>query len=249
MREPWPSGTRSAASTTSSARRSCSPFRDCTAATTIARVCRATERPHARGVRASGGELASGGRDVRHGALDRSDRHAFIDEISLQRGRQPADCGGDGGEPGPPYPAALRHDPLPQTYFVVANTAILLLLVEVGAHVAIIAHDCVMATAPSSKPAGAGQGAAMPTMSPADVDDLLRATNSLRFRYNQEAGFVQTRDGVAFRERRRARHQVEREGTSRHHRNTGRHLDSRRQHGLRVWYRAITKRSRRSSRW
>jgi hypothetical protein len=79
---------------------------------------------------------------------------------------------------------------LRQTYFMVANTAILLLLVELGAHVAIMATGFIRSDAPAHNlPDFIKRNYAH--MSPADVDDLLRTTNSLRFRYEPVVGFLQ----------------------------------------------------------
>jgi hypothetical protein len=79
---------------------------------------------------------------------------------------------------------------LRQTYFIVANTAILLLLVEVGAQVAMVTFDLVMSAVPADElpePIKANYA----HMVPADVDDLVRTTNSLRFRYEPVMGLLQ----------------------------------------------------------
>jgi hypothetical protein len=79
---------------------------------------------------------------------------------------------------------------LRQTYFIVANTAILLLLVELGAHVAIRATGFIRSDAPTHNlPDFIKRNYAH--MSAADVDELLRTTNSLRFRYEPVMGFLQ----------------------------------------------------------
>jgi lysophospholipase L1-like esterase len=79
--------------------------------------------------------------------------------------------------------------PLRASYFIVANTAMLLLLVEGGTHVAIRAMQ-------RAAPEVSYQQLTEPVrrnyshMAPADVEDLLRVTASLRYRYAPVGGFV-----------------------------------------------------------
>lgn len=75
-------------------------------------------------------------------------------------------------------------------YVVIANTAILVLLVELGAHVAITTHDFVWSFFPAQTlidPIKQNYA----HMAPADVEELLRTTNSLRFRYDPVVGIMQ----------------------------------------------------------
>lgn len=76
-------------------------------------------------------------------------------------------------------------------YFVIANTAIVVLLIEAGAHVAIRTVQWIrspdLSYARLTEPARRNYA----HMTPAEVDDLLRVTGSLRFRYAPIVGFVQ----------------------------------------------------------
>ena len=75
-------------------------------------------------------------------------------------------------------------------YFVVANTALLLVVGEGSAHVAIKTYDRVVPALSYQKLSEPAKGS-YAHMTPAEVDELLRATVSLRFRYTHEAGFVE----------------------------------------------------------
>jgi hypothetical protein len=75
-------------------------------------------------------------------------------------------------------------------YLIVANTALLLLFVETSAHIAIRLYEAVrpaLAYRRLSEPARAAYAHLMP----AEVIELLRAADALRFRYTPEAGFVE----------------------------------------------------------
>ena len=79
---------------------------------------------------------------------------------------------------------------LRQVYFIVANTAIVLVLAEAGTHVAIKTfHWVAPALSYQKLPEPARRNYAH--MTPAEVDELLRVTGSLRFRYAPLVGFVQ----------------------------------------------------------
>jgi len=80
-------------------------------------------------------------------------------------------------------------------YFIVANTAILLLVIELGTHVAITAYHRVAPTVSIARPTTQLSDVVKANyahMAPADVDELLRATNSLRFQF---APWVGPREG------------------------------------------------------
>lgn len=75
------------------------------------------------------------------------------------------------------------------SYLIVANTAILLCLIQAGTDIAILTYERVepgLSYRKLSEPARRNYA----HLTPAEVDDLLRATGSLRFRYSHEAGFV-----------------------------------------------------------
>lgn len=80
----------------------------------------------------------------------------------------------------------MRH--LRTLYFIVANTAILLLLAVVGTHVAITTYERRPASAYRmlTEPGKRNYG----HMSPVEVDELLRDTDTMRFRFAPGLGFV-----------------------------------------------------------
>ena len=81
-------------------------------------------------------------------------------------------------------------------YFIVANTAILLLVAELGAHVAITNYHRVgpalFGTRPTTHLSDVAK-ANYAHMAPTDVDDLLRTTQSLRFQF---APWIGPREGA-----------------------------------------------------
>lgn len=79
---------------------------------------------------------------------------------------------------------------LRDAYFIAANTAILWLVVEAGAHLALVAYEGLKPT-PGYHQLSEPARRTYAHLSPADVDELWRDTLALRFRYAPIVGFVE----------------------------------------------------------
>ena len=86
----------------------------------------------------------------------------------------------------------MKH--LRAPYFIVANTAILLIALELGAHGAITVYHRVAPVLPMTRPTTQLADVVKANyahMASADVDAMLRVTNSLRFRFAPWVGYRQ----------------------------------------------------------